>query len=53
MEDQHFDGVDFDAQFAMESPVLQSMEDMHGVDGFSLSVDPLYKVSVFAYLLHQ
>ncbi len=38
--------MDFGAHFAGDDPELYNVEDMPGVDGFKLKVDPLYKVIV-------
>ncbi|XP_053388167.1 extracellular matrix organizing protein FRAS1-like isoform X2 [Mercenaria mercenaria] len=40
-----FQGVPFDAQFVSENPMFSSLLSIHGVDGFIISVDPLYKVT--------
>lgn len=39
-----FQGVGFDAQFVSENSLYSSLVSLTGVDGFVLSVDPLYKV---------
>lgn len=39
-----FQGVGFDAQFVSENSFYSSLVSLTGVDGFVLSVDPLYKV---------
>ncbi|KPP66085.1 hypothetical protein Z043_115451, partial [Scleropages formosus] len=41
---KYFHNVPFDAKFASETPELQSMTAMPGVDGFTMKVDALYKV---------
>ncbi|KAL4617481.1 extracellular matrix protein FRAS1-like [Arapaima gigas] len=42
--DRYFHDVAFDAKFASESPELQPMMTMPGMDGFTMKVDALYKV---------
>ncbi|XP_071779938.2 extracellular matrix organizing protein FRAS1 [Centroberyx gerrardi] len=42
--DRYFHDVPFEANFASDSPELQSMAGMPGVDGFTMKVDALYKV---------
>lgn len=44
--DHFFHDVPFEANFASDSPELQSMTAMPGVDGFTMKVDALYKVWV-------
>ncbi|XP_071508475.1 extracellular matrix organizing protein FRAS1-like [Diadema antillarum] len=41
----HFNDVPFDATFAGSSPVYRTVSQMPGVDGFTMNVDPLYKVN--------
>ena len=42
--DRSFNEVEFDARLADEVPEFADLDSVPGVDGFSLSVDPLYKV---------
>lgn len=42
--DDFFHDVPFEANFASDTPELQSMTAMPGVDGFTMKVDALYKV---------
>ncbi|KAM6954491.1 extracellular matrix organizing protein FRAS1 [Aplochiton taeniatus] len=42
--DRYFHDVPFDAGFAADSPDLEAMAAMPGVDGFTMKVDALYKV---------
>ncbi|XP_076007225.1 extracellular matrix organizing protein FRAS1 [Genypterus blacodes] len=42
--DNYFHDVPFEANFASDTPELQSMSAMPGVDGFTMKVDALYKV---------
>ncbi|XP_033757797.1 extracellular matrix protein FRAS1-like [Pecten maximus] len=41
----HFHNVAFNAHFCGDSPALAHLEDFPGIDGFSMSTDPLYKVT--------
>lgn len=41
-----FNGLAFKAYFADGMPALGSINDMSGTDGFVMSVDPLFSVSV-------
>ncbi|XP_069123568.1 extracellular matrix organizing protein FRAS1-like [Argopecten irradians] len=41
----HFHNVPFNAHFSGDSPDLARLEDFPGIDGFSLSTEPLYKVT--------
>lgn len=43
--DHYFHDVPFEARFASDVPELQSISTMPGVDGFTMKVDALYKVS--------
>ncbi|KAL3876627.1 hypothetical protein ACJMK2_034445 [Sinanodonta woodiana] len=43
--DREFNKVPFESQFADENPDFLAIENMDGVDGFVMSVDPLYKVT--------
>ena len=43
--DRSFNEVEFGARLADEVPEFADLDSVPGVDGFSLSVDPLYKVS--------
>lgn len=43
--DRYFHDVPFNAKFASESADLQPMTMVSGVDGFTMKVDALYKVS--------
>lgn len=43
-EDKEFQGVQFQAQLASNSPTYRPLLDIPGVDGFSLLTNPLYKV---------
>ena len=45
MVDRSFNEVEFGARFADEVPEFADLDSVPGVDGFSLNVDPLYKVS--------
>ncbi|XP_041363241.1 extracellular matrix organizing protein FRAS1-like isoform X2 [Gigantopelta aegis] len=42
--ERDFHDIPFDAEFASENPEYSALSDMPGVDGFTMSVDPLYKV---------
>ena len=44
--DRSFNKVEFDAKFADEVPEFADLDSVPGVDGFSISVDPLYKVTL-------
>ena len=46
MTDKYFHDVPFEAHFASELPDFHVVSSMPGVDGFTLKVDALYKVSV-------
>ena len=46
MTDKYFHDVPFEAHFASELPDFHMVSSMPGVDGFTLKVDALYKVSV-------
>jgi hypothetical protein len=39
--------VPFKAQFVSENRLYSSLLSLHGVDGFVIGVDPLYKVYCF------
>ena len=39
-----FNDVPFDAKFASSSSIYHTVSQMPGVDGFTMNVDPLYKV---------
>lgn len=43
--ERYFHDVPFEANFASDIPDLQSLSAMPGVDGFTMKVDALYKVS--------
>lgn len=45
--DRFFHDVPFEASFASDIPDLLSLSAMPGVDGFTMKVDALYKVSGF------
>ena len=46
--DRSFNEVQFDARLADEVPEFANLDAVPGVDGFAISVDPLYKViSIF------
>ncbi|KAK3090989.1 hypothetical protein FSP39_016284, partial [Pinctada imbricata] len=40
-----FNNIPFEAEFASDNQQYSNLEEMSGVDGFTLSVEPLYKVS--------
>lgn len=42
--EKFFHDVPFEAHFASDTPELQGMSAMPGVDGFTVKVDALYKV---------
>ena len=42
---KHFQNVPFEAEFASENPLYSSLLSVTGVDGFIMSVNPLYKVT--------
>ena len=50
---QEFSNVPFGACFAGDAPDLYKVEEMPGVDGFTLSTDPLYKVKVIKRKLQK
>jgi len=39
-----FQDIEFDAEFASDNPAYNKLHQMPSCDGFSFSVDPLYKV---------
>ena len=41
-----FHQVPFHAQFASQNPDLSPLADLPGVDGFTMDIDPLYKVHI-------
>ena len=43
--DRSFNEVQFDARLADEVPEFADLDSVPGVDGFAISVDPLYKVN--------
>lgn len=45
--DKFFHDVPFEAHLASDIPELQDMTAMPGVDGFTMKVDALYKVSLY------